>query len=70
MAKGQKPMVRYNRCMACGICVQACPFSCLDLSLLGKDKLNKAYPQLVFESRCTGCGICESACPLECIELR
>jgi Pyruvate/2-oxoacid:ferredoxin oxidoreductase delta subunit len=70
MAKGQKPKVRYNRCMACGICVQACPFSCLELTYVGVDALHKAYPKLRNAESCTGCAICESNCPMECISMQ
>jgi Na+-translocating ferredoxin:NAD+ oxidoreductase subunit B len=69
MAKGENPNFDYELCMACGACVQACPFSCLELSRIGLDALRKAYPELVFPEKCTGCGICARACPVDCVAL-
>lgn len=66
MNKG-KPTVDYTKCMACGVCVQACPFSCLDLIDTTRDKYKKAYPELTEKDRCTGCKLCEKQCPLACI---
>ncbi|MBB6215865.1 formate hydrogenlyase subunit 6/NADH:ubiquinone oxidoreductase subunit I [Anaerosolibacter carboniphilus] len=68
MAKG-KPVIEYKNCMACGCCVQACPFSILRLEKIKLDKYNKAYPELVKAEECTGCGLCSKACPVECVEI-
>lgn len=69
MAKG-KPVIDYELCMACGICVQACPFSCLDLEHLVEGALyKKALPKLVAEDKCTGCGICKKTCAVDVIEI-
>jgi NAD-dependent dihydropyrimidine dehydrogenase PreA subunit len=40
-------------CIACGICVEACPFGALDM---GEESV------LVSQERCMGCGICVSSC--------
>lgn len=68
MAKGQ-PVVDYKTCMACGICIQACPFSCLDLAKTDVDKYKKAYPELVDREGCTSCGLCDKSCPVSAITL-
>ncbi len=68
MAKG-KPVVNYKKCMACGVCVVACPFSCLDLVRTDLDNYRKAYPELISPDTCTSCGICERECPEETITL-
>jgi electron transport complex protein RnfB len=68
MAKGIA-YVNYHDCMCCGVCVQACPFSCLELSKIDVDSLHKAYPALVPNHNCTGCGICANACPVDSIEI-
>lgn len=60
------PVSDYDLCIACGICVQACPVSSLELTKLGVDKLNKAYPEIAREG-CIGCGICAKNCPLDAI---
>jgi len=61
--------VDYQICMACGMCVAACPFGYLELSRTNVDLLQKAYPALIQNHRCTGCGLCAAACPIESIEI-
>lgn len=61
------PVIDYPECIACGVCVQACPFSCFELTKTGLDPLNKVYPVLTAIERCTGCAICQKACPVEVI---
>jgi Pyruvate/2-oxoacid:ferredoxin oxidoreductase delta subunit len=63
MAEKEKPVFSYRTCMACGICVTACPFGCLELARGGIDSSNKQYPELVRPRHCTGCGICAGECP-------
>ncbi|TRO44900.1 coenzyme F420 hydrogenase [Candidatus Bathyarchaeota archaeon] len=46
-------VVETGKCVSCGTCVVACPFSCLDL--------DKGQPVLVKE--CQVCGICAKVCP-------
>ena len=65
-----KPVINYKECMACGVCIVACPFSCLELSKIGIDKYKKAYPDLVKEDKCTGCGLCAKTCPIEVIVIK
>lgn len=64
----QTPEFKYNVCIACGICVQACPVSCLSLSKTDVDKYKKAYPRKE-EDTCIGCGICARNCPMDAIEM-
>lgn len=66
MAEG-RVVVNYAQCMACGICVQACPFSSLEMSRAINNKYKKVFPELSSRSACSGCGICATACPLECL---
>jgi formate hydrogenlyase subunit 6/NADH:ubiquinone oxidoreductase subunit I len=61
--------VNYQGCMACGVCVVACPFSYLELSKIDVDSLHKAYPELITDHQCTGCGLCAAACPVEAIHV-
>ena len=61
--------INYSICMACGICVQACPFSCLELNNTRVDSSHNAYPSLLPDQKCVGCGICMNACPVSCISI-
>ncbi len=69
LKKKKLPKVNYSLCMACRVCISACPFSCLEETKTDVDRYVKAYPQLEREENCTGCGICEKACPVEAIEM-
>ena len=67
----KQPVFDLSSCINCGICVQACPISCLELSLFGKQgKYRNVFPQSVKPDKCTGCGICAGACPMDCIEMK
>ena len=66
----KQPVFDLSSCLSCSICVQACPFSCLELSLPGKQgKYKNMFPQRVRET-CSGCGLCANACPMGCIEMK
>ncbi len=67
MAK-KKPVFDYSICVACGICVQACPFSTLELQKEDVDKYHKPYPEIA-RPNCTGCGMCSRQCPLDAIKM-
>lgn len=55
-----KPVVDPDLCTACGICVDECPTSALDL----EDVAVLARPD-----DCTECGTCQDVCPNEAIAL-
>lgn len=63
------PVFDYSLCIACRVCVQACPFSCIDMSRTGGDPYGKVYPELTGQDRCTGCRLCERSCPVDCIAM-
>ncbi len=60
-----KPVFDYKKCMACGICVQECPVSCLTLAKTDVDRYLKAYPKL--GEGCISCLKCEKACPYDAV---
>lgn len=55
-----KPVVDASLCTACGICVDECPTSALDLD---------DAAVLAREDDCTECGTCVDTCPNEAISL-
>lgn len=58
-----------RNCLSCSICVQACPVSALELTLMGKSgKYVNLFPESV-PGACTGCGICVKSCPMSCIRM-
>ena len=46
-------------CVACGVCVKACPRTAIDI-------YKGCYAQVNAE-KCVGCGLCAKACPAGCI---
>ncbi len=66
MAAKKKPIFDYEKCIACGICVTACPVSSLELQKTDVDRYKKSYPEVAREG-CIGCGICAKSCPMDAI---
>lgn len=63
----KQPEFHYRDCVSCGICVQACPVSCLAMTNIRKQgKYDKPCPEIA-ESGCIGCGLCQKACPMDVI---
>ena len=63
------PVFNYSSCSVCKICMQACPVSCITMSLPGKQgKYKNLLPQTAGEN-CIGCGQCAAACPMKCIKM-
>ena len=52
------------RCIGCGICVELCPFSAIELY-----KVDKRRKARVVKANCKGCGICASHCPVFAIDV-
>lgn len=67
IGRGGKPAevrIDYDRCTACGLCVQVC----CGASLEKKDGRVVPNPAVLFG--CFGCGQCMAVCPKGCIEVR
>ena len=52
-------IVDQSRCVACGVCVRACPRGALSI-------WRGCYVD-VNRDTCVGCGLCAKACPAGCI---
>jgi len=69
LAQWPKPHFDFNSCMSCNICIQSCPFSCLEISEpQGKDP--HGHPVLANPAACIGCGLCRQDCPVDAIIMK
>ena len=57
-----------KKCMACKICVDDCPVSCIGVEASGTVKDPHGYPFLEDETLCTHCGQCAENCPVAAIQ--
>ncbi|MFO7911816.1 MAG: 4Fe-4S binding protein [Desulfotignum sp.] len=64
-----RPYFNLDLCMACSICVEACPANALDITLQKVKDLHP-YPFLIREAQCMGCGFCARACPVDAVTLK
>lgn len=57
-------------CVACGLCVAACPSNCIYLEI-GERADGSRYPikYEIDSLRCIFCGYCQEACPVNAIRL-
>ncbi|MFH1126092.1 MAG: 4Fe-4S binding protein [Candidatus Altiarchaeota archaeon] len=56
-----KPVIDYQKCISCGMCVQVCP---VEVYEKGKDKVLVKNPDA-----CVECRACETSCPQEAIKV-
>ena len=67
-AEWLKPCFDLKLCTACGLCIQACPVSCLELyQSLKMDKT--LYPNLSRADDCLACGFCVDICPVDAVRM-
>ncbi len=65
-----KPQVVLETCIACNICIDACPVGCLAMSERPRHKGVDAYPLLTDPKACIGCGFCSQTCPVDAIAMQ
>jgi len=65
-----RPEALLKACIACNICVDACPVGCLVMSDLPRDKGVDAFPYLRDPKACIGCGFCSKACPADALVMK
>ncbi len=59
-----------SACVACGLCVAACPSRCITLEIRERSDGSR-YPERyeIDALRCIFCGYCQEACPVNAIKL-
>ena len=65
----QIPAFNRKKCMACKICVDDCPVSCIGVEARGTEKDPHGYPFLEDERLCIQCGQCVENCPVEAVHM-
>lgn len=64
----ERPAFDLKACMACVICVDACPTGAIGLGDPSARDPN-AYPELVDMKACIGCGFCAKECPVDAVSM-
>jgi Na+-translocating ferredoxin:NAD+ oxidoreductase subunit B len=62
--------IRAARCVSCNLCVEVCPFACLELELPATKIDKRPVPRLAHEKRCVSCRLCVDICPTVYLEMR
>lgn len=60
-----RPGLRFDRCVGCGICVRACPTTCIELVEVDDGQGNMVNKPQVNIGRCMMCGYCAEYCPVD-----
>ncbi|MEA3471710.1 MAG: FAD-dependent oxidoreductase, partial [Thermodesulfobacteriota bacterium] len=61
-AEGKTAFVNKDRCMACGLCEENCPFSAIEVDI------NEGCA-VVNAVLCKGCGVCTASCRMNAVDL-
>jgi NAD-dependent dihydropyrimidine dehydrogenase PreA subunit len=64
----RKPIIDKKKCLACIICIDACPTEFLELDYQ-ENKKESNIPVFSDENSCLGCGFCAYECPVEAIKM-
>ena len=68
--KWPRPAIDTKLCTACSMCVLACGFSCLSISLPRQKGDLEVFAQLSVPDKCVGCGLCARACGIGAITMK
>jgi formate hydrogenlyase subunit 6/NADH:ubiquinone oxidoreductase subunit I len=69
-ARWEKPQFDLEKCIACIICIEVCPVSCIRLSDPGGTPESIRYPYLDSAKTCIACKFCAEECPVDAIEMK
>ncbi|WP_319406206.1 4Fe-4S binding protein [uncultured Desulfosarcina sp.] len=68
-SKWPKPEFNPDLCIACTICVEACPTNCIDLKSDRGTRETRRRPFLKNHRDCIACSFCAAECPVEAIAM-
>jgi NADH-quinone oxidoreductase, chain I len=60
-----RPGLKFDKCVACGMCVRMCPTACIKLVDVEDDNGQKVQRPQVNVGRCAMCGYCAEYCPVD-----
>ena len=63
------PVIDYDKCTGCMICLEVCPEYILALSKPLFEGDLQGVALLLDEDKCMGCGLCADKCPVDAIEM-
>lgn len=64
-----KPLFNLSACMACTICVEACPVNAIALEATRGTRETIRYPHLAVKRGCIACEFCMRECPTDAIQM-
>jgi formate hydrogenlyase subunit 6/NADH:ubiquinone oxidoreductase subunit I len=64
-----RPAFDLKRCIACTICVEACPTGCIELTTDRGTRQTLRLPYLEQPRHCLACAFCQQACPVDAIAM-
>jgi 2-oxoglutarate ferredoxin oxidoreductase subunit delta len=59
--------INFGRCKGCGLCANACPKACIELSKSNRNNKGYLVAEFVKPESCIGCAMCATMCPDCCI---
>lgn len=63
-----KPIFHYDKCIACNLCVTACPNKVIKLETETVEKKKVVTGYYFDQQYCLFCGLCDEACPKDAIK--